>query len=505
MQDILEIHRRSARLLKKAFKSGVPDAAQRVRTVVPEPKVPTHADFLHVIAVEAGHESWPKFKLAVETATMSREERVARLRRALFLGQAWVIEKLLTDDPGLKNHDLGLELAFFDRDAVTERVSTDPAAALTEIDGRSPLLHLCNSRYHKCIDVPPEQIVALADLLHAHGADPNDSYPDPDGSGHRLSALYGALGHADNMPLAEWLLAHGANPDDDESLYHSVELEHMEGLRLLCRYGVNPSETNALPRALDFDRIDAVRLLLEHGADPNEGLAQHPSGEPAITFTALHQAARRGRAGAFADLLLAFGADPSAKWKGLTAYDLACLYGNNEFARTLADHGHGNSLAPDIARLAACAGGSAPSGRIRERNLPEEARLIAVRLAGTPGCLPHLRALIEAGLDPEVSDEMGVTALHAAAWSGQADQVAYFLSLDPDLSHRNKYGGDAMGTVLHGAEFSPRSLTADHIQCARLLLDAGAAFPERGIAWTGSEEMADFLADWRDRHMSETS
>ncbi|WP_193187889.1 ankyrin repeat domain-containing protein [Nisaea sediminum] len=500
MSATLDNLRRSAKLLRKAIAAGDPAATARLRAVLTDVTAPRHADVLQVVAVEHGHESWPKLKLALEAGEMTVAERADRLKKALFHGQGWVIEKLLGAEPALAHFDLAIELALYDLEAVRARIAADPAAARTENGGRTPLVHLCFSRYHKCVEVPSERILAVAELLRANGASANESYAEDPSDTHRQSALYGALGHGDNMPLAAWLLEHGADPDDNESLYHSVELEHLDGLRLLCRYGVNPARTNALARALDFDRIEAVRILLEHGADPNEGLHPHPSGQPPVTFTALHQAARRGRSGAFAELLLEHGAEPRAVWNGRTAYALACLYGNRDFARVLEARGCGEELPPEVAVLASCAGGGEPAGDVRGLALGSEDRKLAVRIAGQPGALPHLKALFDAGLDPDETDEMALTPLHAAGWNGQADQVAYLLTLKPNLSHRNRFGGDAIGTVIHGAEFAPPSDAADYLACARLLLEAGARFPEEALAATGSEEMGAFLSDWRETH-----
>ncbi|WP_420406313.1 ankyrin repeat domain-containing protein [Nisaea sp.] len=496
----LEILRRSAKRLKKAFAAGERDAVERLNRVLPDAIAPRHADFLHVIAVEHGLESWPKLKLALETWDMTGAERAQRLKAALFHGQGWVIEKLLGAEPALAHFDIAIELALYDLEAVRARIAAEPATARTEIGGRTPLIHLCFSRYHTCAEIPSRQILEIAELLRANGADVNESYAADPASSHRQSALYGAVGHGDNMPLAAWLLEQGASPDDNESLYHSVELEHTEGLHLLCRHGVNPDGTNALARALDFDRIEPVRILLEHGANPNEGLQHHPGGQPPVTFTALHQAARRGRSAAFADLLLDHGADARAVWKGRTAYALACLYGNRDFARALRERGYGEDLSPEVAILASCAGGGEPRGDVRGLALGGEDRRLAVRIAGQPGALPHLQALFAAGLDPHETDEMNLTPLHAACWSGQADQVAFLLTMEPDLTHRNRFGGDAVGTVIHGAEFAPPVDGADHIACARLLLEAGARFPLEDLRATGSEEMASFLSDWRETH-----
>jgi ankyrin repeat protein len=98
----------------------------------------------------------------------------------------------------------------------------------------------------------------------------NDGYPSETGSPHMLSTLYGAIGHANNMTLGQWLLDHGADPNDNESLCHATELGHLDGLRMLLAAGADPKGTNALLRALDFNNRDMVALLLENGADADE-------------------------------------------------------------------------------------------------------------------------------------------------------------------------------------------------------------------------------------------
>lgn len=102
------------------------------------------------------------------------------------------------------------------------------------------------------------------------------------------------------------------------------------------RFGVKAEGTNALLRMLDFDNFEGAKLLLDYGADPNETVTGHPSGQAVPKIPALHHAARRGRDGRFADLLLQLGAHGNAVWQGCTAYAVAMLYGNQSFARALA-------------------------------------------------------------------------------------------------------------------------------------------------------------------------
>ncbi len=491
--------RSAAKRMKKAFAAGDPDAVARLTAIAPNTDAPKHADFLHIIAREHGHESWPKLKFAVEAARMSRAERAERLGRALYYGQQWVVKKLLDDDPNLPDETFGLQVATYNLAAVSDRLMRAPGAAREKIGTRSPILHLAYSKYIHMAPDKRDAMLTIAELLVANGADVNDGFPPEPGSTHKLSALYGALGHADNLALAQWLLEHGADPNDNESLYHATELSHHDGLRLLIKHGVSTKGTNALPRALDFDDAVAVRLLLEHGGDPNEAVAGHPSGEPIDTIPALHQAARRWCSPEIADLLLDHGADATAPWHGHTPYAMARIFGNNRFAEALAARGAATALSPTEDILADCASGKAPRERLDPRQLGNEDQLLIARLIWQPVPLDHLKALVAAGLDPDKPNETGLTPLHLACWEGLPERVAYLLTLSPSLTHRNAYGGDALSTTMHGSEFCPKAGQRDHIACARLLLEAGAHFDPAGIDWCGNEEMVQFLEDWAGR------
>ncbi|MTH98359.1 ankyrin repeat domain-containing protein [Roseibium sp. RKSG952] len=495
-RQTLDGYRKNARALKKAYASAEPEALERAARQGISSASPKHADFLHVVAREAGFASWPKLKLALEIAGMSRPDCADRLRRALYFGQHWVTHKLLAEDPDLAQADFGLEVALYDLAAVRKAVDRDPRAATQLAGVRSPILHLAYSREIHRSPEKAADMLAIAELLVNHGANVNDGYRAASESDHTISALYGALCHADNPALGEWLLAQGANPDDNESLYHATELGHTDALKALLAHGASPSGTNALPRALDFDDIEKVRLLLQAGANPNEAAEDHPSGHPMDTIPALHQAARRGASVDMVTLLLDFGADPSANWDGHTPYAMARIYGNDAVAGLLAERGAPAHLDFNERILAACADGAAPPERLDLEALSAEDRGLLTKIAFQPGRLEHLKALVTAGLDPDARDDMGLPPLHVAGWNGLADEFRYFLGLQPDLAYRNKFGGDALDTIVHGAEFAPKRPGADHIACARMALKAGATLFPDYVSGCGEEEMAVFLEDW---------
>jgi ankyrin repeat protein len=493
----LEAHKKAARRLRKAHAAGDPGALARVAAHVDSTKALKHADFLHVIAREAGHDSWPKLKFALESAAFSREEKVERLTRALYFGQHWITEALLAEDPSLKDENFGLQVALYDLDALRGAIAADPAAAVRPVGRRTPILHLA---FSKEIHRSPEKradMKAIARLLLENGADVNDGYPAEPGTDHKLSALYGALCHADNYQLGRWLLENGADPNDNESLYHSTELADASALRLLLQYGATPSGTNALARALDFRNEEKVRLLLAAGADPDEAARDHPSGQPVDTIPALHQAARRWCPGPLAELLLAYGADPGRIWKGHTPYATARIFGNDAVADMLERRGARTPLSETETLLAECARGRPPRRPINPENLSEEDQLLLTRIVFEEDRLDHLKALVAAGLDPNKTDEMGLTPLHAAGWAGLPETVAYLLTLEPDLTWKNAFGGDALDTVLHGSEHRLDSEERDHIACARLLLEAGSVLYPRYITGCGREDMVAFLEDWQ--------
>jgi ankyrin repeat protein len=496
----LDQFRKDARRLKKAIASGDHAALARAHKYVSADKPLKHADCLHVIAREAGQDSWPQLKFAVESAAMTRSERAERLKTALFAGQHWITAKLLGDDPALSDENLGLQIALYDLGSVRDAIEADPQKALTPIGVRTPLLHLAFSKEIHRSPSKHADMLALAELLLSHGADVNNGFPADANTDHKLSALYGALCHADNYELGEFLLRYGAYPNDNESLYHATELAHTRALKLLLQFGAKPDGTNALPRALDFNDLNKVRMLLEAGANPNLLEDNHPSGQPMNTIPALHQAARRGCSGEVVSLLVSSGAELDAQWQGHSAYALARIHGHEEAARSLSDLGCNTNLTPDEQALAACATGEVPSKSLDLEALTEEDRRLLVRLASEPGRLPQIKALIAAGLDPNDNDEMGLSPLHAAGWHGLPEKTAYFLSLKPDLSRKNGFGGDALDTVLHGAEFAPEKPGADHVHCARLLLENGSRIYPDHIKGCGDEEMAAFLETWISAH-----
>lgn len=485
MQSEINRHRNAARRLKKAFVNADQEARDRLRVYTKKPD-PKHADFLHVIAREAGHESWPKLKFQSETSVLSRDEKTEKLKYALFLGQEWRVRNLLEETPDLAKDRLDIQIATYDLASVEDAIAARPLSATEIIGVRSPILHLAFSRHHKMAPERQSDMMAIAELLVRNGADVNDGYPAPEGAPHMLSALYGALGHADNLVLAERLLEQGATPNDGESLYHSTELDHLDGLKLLARFDVDPVGTNALLRTIDFDDPQKVGLVLELGADPDEA---------GLPMPALHHAARRWAGVEVAALLLEHGADPARVFEGHTPYATARMHGNSHMAGYLEGLGYAGALSKTQAQFAASAGGG-EVGHLDPGDMSADEKEFLVRLAAHPGHLAQIKALVGAGFDPNVVDKTKMTALLQAGWCGFSEYVEYLLTLSPDLEAKSAYGGDILSTIIHGAENCPERAERAHLTCARLVLEAGAKVDQRYVEASGNPELAEYLADW---------
>lgn len=499
----IESLRREAKQLQRAYRDKLPWAVERIAQydLQRAPDALQYSDFLHVVARGYGYLSWPKLKAAVEIMGLDRAQKLQRLRVAVFYGQTSVAERLLQDTPDLPHGQFCMQVALLDRVATEKALQDDPALATTEDGPRRPILHLAFSRWIKARPDLEADMIAIADMLLANGADVNDSFPHEPGSDHRLSALYGAIGHADNMALGKWLLDNGAEPNDGESLYHSTELDHHEGLRLLLQAGADPRGTNALLRAMDFQDHTAVELLLKHGARADDFNEADVGGEPPWTVPALHQAARRGCDRRMADILLDAGADPNRIYKGAGAYAFARVHGNRDVAAAIKDRGGAVSLSPPETVLARAMEGEPPDGAFVDPDkLPAAYRHILRETLHLPGALPGLKQLVAVGMPYDEPDEMGLTPVQIAGWEGLPEVMDYFLSLKPDLSHVNGYGGTLLSTIVHGSENAPDADTRDHIACLQRALHEGVALPRQTVTFAGRDDVRAFLEDWAESY-----
>lgn len=500
--------RRDAKALRKAFDAGDTNARALVSSLVPgkDGAALKHADFLHVVARGQNFASWPALVAAAELHGLDQAQRIQRLIIAMAEGQSQIVTRLLEGDPALATVNLPVAAALYEVDAVRGMLAEGRGA----YGSVPPFIHFCRSRMFRQFPDRAGAMLEVAEAFWETGVDLDAGIAVPQDPDHTLSPLYFALGHAGNIALAEWLLTHGANPNDNESLYHATELGDPAGVRLLLAHGADARGTNALLRAMDFDDAEMVAMLLAAGADPNEFAEGDVGGEAPFVVPALHQAARRMSSKAVVDLLMDAGARPDVIWQGKSAHAYAAVYGNIWLAERLEAMGADTTLTPDERPMADAARGHVPGDVRRDvrggqwvnpDKLVPEFRGILRNLVHLPGKLPHMRRLVALGVEYDLpSQPEGLTPVQTAGWEGLPEVMGYFLSLSPDLSHVNGYGGTLLSTIIHGSENCPARAERDHVACVEMALFKGVALPRRAVELAGDPEVASVLADWAKAH-----
>ncbi|BAX61171.1 ankyrin repeat domain-containing protein [Burkholderia stabilis] len=527
-KELLRLYRHGDAQAVARFVRFLPAAANRTHDEAISLGLRLH-DAQSCIAREYGFASWADLGVFVETQALARQQRSLLIRR--WLGLAYggdvtggvdvarprVAAQLLRDQPDLVWGDPAIACAAGDPDAVKAALAADPGwvARAGGALNLPPLVAVTHSRLGQI----PEFAVRLREcarhLLDA-GADPNQrignrfppaSLAAPDESGP-LSALYGAAGVNRDPVLTAMLLEAGADPNDGESLYHS--LENPACTRLLLEHGARVAGTHALRRALDMRDAAALELLLAHGGDPNEAAGEGATkawGAPLLRAIAVRCPARHVAA------LLAAGADPGARTAaGVSAYRLAMQTGLSDVAALLRAAGAEEALGAEDAFVAACARADA-----------DDARRIQARHPELPGALPgeRLRLLPDAaawgsGDAVKVMVELGwpvaarggdwdASALNHAVFRGDADLLAFLLAHGASWREAHGFGSDALGTLSWASVNEPEGVGhPDWEACARVLLAHGVpqavrdpSNPDRvlidGRAMQFSEAVADAL------------
>ncbi|HTI65383.1 MAG TPA: ankyrin repeat domain-containing protein, partial [Gemmatimonadaceae bacterium] len=369
--------------------------------------------------------------------------------------------------------------------------------------GWEPLLYLCHTSMRFGPASRRDGLVAIARRLLELGANANARFPWIH-HGVRRPALWGAVMVTRLLPLAEALLDAGADPNDGVTLPLAASGDETEWLDLLLAYGADVNQrwatdgSSALYAALQWAGTPGgVRWLLDHGADPDPVFA--PNGE-----TPLHVVARRWDE-ELAEALVRRGADVTRRrGDGRTPYAVAELSGNRGVAAWLERHGGASELS-DVDRLvAACSSGDRATAQrmlrdrpgLRDELGPEH--YSAFYRAAERNDAVALELMLSCGFDADRGDdEIGKTALHAAAMEGWADAVRTLLAHGASVSVRDReFHGQPLVWAAEGQRSHAADDGRDYRTVGRLLLDAGSP-----VDWQGgdepSDEIFDIIAEWR--------
>ena len=350
-KDLIRLYRQHDPEAFSRFRRGLPLAAGRSDDEVASLNLRLH-DAQSCVARDYGFVSWQDSRRYVEAQSApgnGQSDRVLNWLQLVYSGDVdgtanranpRVAARILAESPDLVAGSPYLACPVGDEDSLRQYTTRDPG--WVNRPGGPLQLPPLFAVTHSSLVVVPEFRARLhrsARFLLEAGANPNQrigsrwppaSLSEPDDR-NLLSALYGAAARNHDLELTRLLLDAGADPNDGESLYHSLETFACTGL--LLERGARVAGSNAIYHALDFDNVAALELLFQHGGDPNE-----PARNPPWTDwgSPLLWAIRRRRSGRCIEALLNAGANPQATTPGgVSAYRLALQFGLGDVADLL--------------------------------------------------------------------------------------------------------------------------------------------------------------------------
>jgi ankyrin repeat protein len=278
--------------------------------------------------------------------------------------------------------------------------------------------------------------VATLELLHAHGASPNQRWAT-DGS----ATLYAILHWSRTAAGVQWLLEHGADADPV--------------------FAVN-GETPLHVAARLWD-VALVESLVQRGADVSR---RRTDGRTPYALAMLNGNAE------VAEWLRLHGAPD----------DLAPV------DRLVAACGRGNRAAVE-AMLAE---------RPSLRDEITDAHYATLHRAAEQGDVAVLELLLDCGFDPSHGDEeIGKTALHSAAMAGQPESVRLLLARGASPHVRDReFNGQPLVWAAEGSR-SHDDRARDYAEVGRLLLRAGSTVEWQQPTEEPTEGIGEILARWQ--------
>jgi hypothetical protein len=105
-----------------------------------------------------------------------------------------------------------------------------------------------------------------------------------------------------------------------------------------------------------------------------------------------------------------------------------------------------------------------------------------------------VQLMLEAGWPVDTPGEMGATALHWAAFNGNAEMAREILRFHPTLELKSReYAGTALAWAVYGSGNGWRRDTGDFVGTIRALLEAGATLPPHAEELEPSEAVLEVL------------
>lgn len=383
---------------------------------------------------------------------LSFDQGEAAMEKGLMLLKAGADPSL----PG-RNGDTPLHLAARNGPAAWVKALLEAGAQVnaSNMRGDTPLMMFFRNR--------PEVAVEKADMLLKAGADAAVVNKCGETALH-LAAKYG------QVLMVEVLLEAGMEvniPDLDGNTILHLAADYGSGIlvQALLSAGADPTRANkrgetALHLAVKYGQTSLTKSLLEAGAETN---ANSKNGYTPLMLLA----GGRAEISENAAMLLKAGADPSLKNKrGETALHLAAESGPVSLVKALLE-ARAQVNARDqrgFSPLMHASQGAYSQSASPDKDLAAEKALL----------------LLEAGADPALADQTGITALHLAAATDQPSLTEALLKAGADGDARDKAGR----SPLHFAVLKGAPAVAAKLLEAGATVDMGGDFVKTPLYWT---------------------
>jgi hypothetical protein len=497
-QPNLEQLRIQAKELLRAHQSRDPEAIQRIKEN--HPRFAEAADIggrklrlsdaQLVIAREYGFASWPKLKERVDSIKVATEDPMSLLHKAFKADDHALVRRLLQRHPEFKamiNEPVG----DFGGPAITQARSPGMIDVLLEagadINAKSNwwaggfgLLH-CGKpdlarhaiRRGAIVDVHAAARLGMVDrvrelvstnpeLVHARGGDGQTP-----------------LHFASTVEIAEYLLNHGADIDARDVDHESTPAQYMVRERQeVTRYLVQ--------RGCQTDILMVAAL----GDEPP--VRKHLEVDPACIHMRVSDE--------YFPMIEPKGGGTIYQWTlgwYVSAHQVAKEFGHENIFQLLMERSPAS-----LKLITACwLGDAAMTHSLRQSHQRFEFTAVEKRQLAHAACQNEttaVRLMLEAGLPVDARSRHNATALHWAAWQGNAEAVRLLLEHNPPLEDaRNDFTSTPLGWAIHGSENSWHPEKGDYPKTVELLLEAGAKIPERT---DGTPEVREVLGRFKQRY-----
>lgn len=499
--DLSHLKKQAKQLLRDA-RAGEADALHRFVETLPAVRslglsaLAEHELKLHdaqsVVAREYGFQSWTELKRYVDWKQTDKAERLKTWLTWVYDGtarQRRLAVRMLQEEPAVFAGDAWVACATGDEAPIRNALRHDAGWANRAGGARGmfPLVAVTHSRLILEDGFAP-RLLACATLLLDYGADVNGARTDPRWPDWPLSALYGATGQTHHVAMTKLLLDAGANPNDNESLYHSVESRDPNCTKLLLDAGARVVGTNTIGRALDYDRLDVLLLLLQRGGDATE--------RPWI-----HHAILRGRSLAHIRALIDAGADLRAvNDEGISVFRWAQMHGRTDVVALPCEADIDEPLTEEEQFVAACSRGDEDAARALLAQIPDiVSRLTPKQLQALPqladiGDLSAVRTMLALGWPLEVKVAWDATALNLAVYRGDAEMTELLFKHGADWRTKHGFDDTVLGTLSYASQDDSIEDPAprNYIGCARAIVTHGPPLADFE-RYTFSPDVSEFL------------